>query len=362
MERLDDSRGFAPDIAIPPGETLKETIDALGMTQVNLATRMGRPLKTINEVIKGKTAITAQTATELERVLGAPATFWLRLEMDYQVTLARLKERKGVEKDISLLERFPYTEMAKLGWVEKVRDKADRVLRLRSYLGVASLDRVPLVEEAAFRKSPKRKASPEALSAWMRQGELLAQHVEAEPFDKRRLLKNLELMRELTRKSIRGATTEMARLCAEAGVALVFVPHLAKTYANGAAFWISADKAVIQLSIRNRYEDVFWFTLFHEAGHIVKHSKKETFIDTDCDAQSEREGEANTFAGNILIPPGDYAAFVRARRYSAGTVRQFAKSIGVSAAVVVGRLQHDELLPLTHLHGLRRKLEWAQPE
>ena len=86
--------GFKPDTAIPPGETIKETIEFLGMTQTELAARMGRPLKTINEIIKGKTMITPETAIQLERVLGISADYILRLEQFYRKTLARLKEER----------------------------------------------------------------------------------------------------------------------------------------------------------------------------------------------------------------------------------------------------------------------------
>ena len=75
---------FRPDYAVLPGDTLKETIDALGMSQANLAERTCTPRKTINEIIQGKAAITPDTALQLEKVLSIPATFWNNLERNYQ--------------------------------------------------------------------------------------------------------------------------------------------------------------------------------------------------------------------------------------------------------------------------------------
>lgn len=95
MTEADDERGFSPDVAIAPGATIRETIDALGMPQKELALRMGRPVTKINELLQGRIAITPETATQLERVLGAPAGFWLRLEMDYRTTLERVKPVVG---------------------------------------------------------------------------------------------------------------------------------------------------------------------------------------------------------------------------------------------------------------------------
>ena len=78
-----------PDIAIPPGEYLAEEIEARGISQKELARRMGRPVNTINEIINGKKAITAETALQLEAVMPEiPARFWLQLETDYQLTKA----------------------------------------------------------------------------------------------------------------------------------------------------------------------------------------------------------------------------------------------------------------------------------
>lgn len=81
-----------PDVAIPPGEFLAEEIEARNLSQKELARLMGRPANTINEIINGKKAITAETALQLEAVMPEiPARFWLNLETDYQLTKALIK-------------------------------------------------------------------------------------------------------------------------------------------------------------------------------------------------------------------------------------------------------------------------------
>jgi addiction module HigA family antidote len=90
---------FIPDYAIPPGETLLDTIKALGMPQAELAERTGSPKKTINKIIKGKAPITPDTALQLERVLGvSAAAFWNNLEKNYRETLARLAEQERLQE------------------------------------------------------------------------------------------------------------------------------------------------------------------------------------------------------------------------------------------------------------------------
>ena len=82
-----------PDIAIPPGETLAETLAAVGMTQAELAKRMGRPPQAISEIIRGTKAITPRTAIQLELVLGMPAHVWVRLEADYRYNKVRIEQQ-----------------------------------------------------------------------------------------------------------------------------------------------------------------------------------------------------------------------------------------------------------------------------
>ena len=80
------------DLPIPPGEILEEELEARGMTQKELAARLGRPAQAINEIIKAKKSITLETAIGLGKVLGIDSQFWTNLEVEYRMTLARKRE------------------------------------------------------------------------------------------------------------------------------------------------------------------------------------------------------------------------------------------------------------------------------
>lgn len=99
MINLYDENRFDPDYGSPPGDTLKDILEELGVSQAELARRLKRPKKTINEIIKGKTRITPETALQLEEWLPrVSARFWLRREADYQLFLAkRARNRKHFE-------------------------------------------------------------------------------------------------------------------------------------------------------------------------------------------------------------------------------------------------------------------------
>jgi len=353
-------RRLLSDIAIPPGETLRETLDAIDLPQAELARRMGRPQKTINEIVQGKAQITPETAIQLESVLGIPAAFWNNLEKQYRETLAAIEAERALEAQASLAEEFPYAEMATRSWVAETRVRTERVKELLKFFGVANLDLVALNDETAYRVANRGRVSPGALAAWLRRGDIEASLIKTAPFDERALRSSLPGMRSLTLKPPEEFEDALVRLCASAGVALVFVPHLPRTFANGAARWVSPTRALIQLSLRYPYEDVFWFSFFHELGHILLHGKRSRFVDFNHIVADPREGEANTFSAETLIPRDSYSDFVERERLGQTSICKFATSIGVSPGIVVGRLQHDGRLPRTHLNGLRRRFAWVE--
>ena len=103
---------YEPDYAVPPGETLAEVLEEIGIPQKELAERTGRPVKTINEIVKGKAAITPETALQLERALGVPASFWNGRERRYRELLARQREARRLQRQVTWIENFPITSMA----------------------------------------------------------------------------------------------------------------------------------------------------------------------------------------------------------------------------------------------------------
>lgn len=361
----DERQGPWPDIAIPPGETLAEDLQAMGLTQTELAQRMGRPVQMINEIIKGKKAITPATALELERVLGTPAHFWLNLERDYQFNKARLEDLTHMEKQAGRVSDFPYAEMARLGWVARTRKHTERARELLHFFGVADLGTVETVQATAWRKARGKNVNPYALAAWRRKAQIEAHVVETGAFDGSGLTKILPTLRTLTRTEIGSAFNEAQHLLRDNGITLVCVPHLQKTYVQGATWWVgpgrSLDRAVIALTVRYKSHDILWFTLLHEIGHLVRHGKREVFIDLENGEKDEREQEADRFAADLLIPPGDFRRLATLAPFRDKRVRAFAEEIGVDAGIVVGRLQHERLIPHDRLNGLRRKVTLEAP-
>jgi len=347
------------DLAISPGELLAETLQSLGFRQAELARRTGRPVQAINEIVKGTKEITPETALQFERVLGVPAHIWTRLEADYRQTLARLHDRERLEeREVPLARRFPYREMAAYGWVPDVKDWLGRSVELLRFFRVSSLEHVQERElQAAWRRAGKVATSREALSAWLMKGERDAERLQVATFSRDIVVQTIPALRRLTRESPAVFCPRMTTLLAGCGVALVFVRHLPKTGAHGATQWIGR-KAIVQVSVRYRWADIFWFSLFHELGHLLLHQHKGVFVNPSSGEKGDREQEADGFASDALIPQASYRRFVASRSvFHADQVQAFAREVEVHPSIVVGRLQHDGLLPHSHLNEIRPRFD-----
>ena len=358
---------YISDLAVHPGELLAETLEELAMSQAELAKRMGRPKQIINEIVKGKKSITPTTALELEDVLGIPSHIWLGLENEYQMVRAREKEKEQMEKESSMVSEFPYAELAKLGFVKATRKAIEKVEELKKFFGVAKLAQISQVKayQPAFRVSNHTSVSHEAIATWLQAARLKAATIETEHFDKKGLRSRLpEIKKAMLEKEINEALQKVAAILADCGVALVLLPHFKKTKINGATFWLEeGKKAVVALSLKGSYADIFWFSLFHEIGHLLLHDKREIFLEDGYDDPKlkKQEEEADRFAGDFLIDAKVYEEFVINGDFSRASVEAFAKRCGVLPAIVVGRLMHDGLVKYNNLHlnGLRDRYKWA---
>jgi len=351
---------YQPDFVTPPGETLEEILETIGMSQAELARRMGRPLKTINEIIKGKTSITPETALQFELVLDTPANFWINREQRYQESLARTEEREQMEVFIGWLKNFPLNSMIKFGWIDYYQDKTLQLKEVLNFFGTVSpkqWENLWFSPQVDYRKSPVFEADPYATAAWLRKGELIAQNIDCAAYNKINFIEALKSIRKLTNKSPKDFMPQVIKKASDAGVAVVFIPELPKIRTSGATRWVNS-KPVIQLSLRYKTNDHLWFTFFHEAGHILYHGKKEVFLE-DGSSLNKKEQTADKFAANFLIPLNDYKKFKPSfNGYSHSDVVSFAEKIDIAPGIVVGRLQHDGKLPPSHLNKLKQSLLW----
>lgn len=344
---------FRPDYAIAPGETLRDRLTEMSLSQAELAARAGMSAKHVNQIMQGNAPITLETAVVLERITGVPASFWNRREADYREALLRSKPRDLSVDDEKWLASLPLKELQKRHRLPQERDRGRLFDAVLSFFGVAdreAWERIWRGPVASFRRSQAYASHPGAVVAWLRIAELDAQERKVESYSAAAFRSALRQIRALTSS---GDPNQLVEMCAAAGVVVVFVPEVTRCRISGAAWWATPNRAVIALSDRYKKDDYFWFTFFHESAHILLHSKKETFVDDGSD-DDLIEDEANRFAADLLIPR-EQASRLPALATEAD-VATFAAEMGIAPGIVVGRLQHEGLWGWNRGHPLKRTL------
>ncbi len=352
---------YKPDYAIHPGEILGETLEARGISSKDLAKRIDIAEETLSKIINGKAPVTPETAIRLENVLGIDADIWNNLDSNYQLFQVRQKQNRSFQENIDWAKLFPLKELKKHNIIDNTSDDSVIVKQLFNYFGVSSIHTWSELYEsyaASFRKSVAFEIDDKAVAAWLRLSEIIGYTIETNNFNKRVFEQKLTKIRSLILEEPNVFTDTLKALCAEAGVALVFVSEFPKTRISGATRWLSPKKAMIALTLRYKTDDQFWFTFFHEAAHIIKHGKNRVFIDTEDGESDKMEREADEFARDMLVPAKKYCTFVSRKQFFKNDIIKFSDEVGIAPGIVVGRLQHDGYIQYNWHNDLKRKFKF----
>ena len=355
--------GWESTTVFHPGEFLAETLEEFGMSQAELASRTGLSKKLVNEIVRGKNPISRATASCLANVFSLSEQYWNNLQERYDSDRVRLEKegvfKKEVEKYLNSFAET-YKEISKIGFASGLRNvqsnSVDIVLELQRFFGVGSLEYVGQKQSSfchskvAFRKYKGKSCNQNTSLAWLRLGEIKAQRTQTKKFDKKMLKDNLEDIARMSMEDYQTYLPKLEKVLRDCGVVLACLPYLKRTYIQGASAWINRDTALIMINTAKKSEDRFWFTLFHEIGHILKHSKKECFIDFEETDMSENEKEADAFAEKCLIPDfKDVQEELLPRQYSEHTVQDSdhpivaaAKQMQRSPAILAGRIAYED--------------------
>ena len=353
--------GWNPDWATHPGEHLAEYIEARGLTQADFARLTNMSPKLVSTILNGKNPVTAETAIRFERVLGVKAYIWTSLQAKWDLHLARQNEKTRFDTQ-GWLARFPIKELQLRGKLPVTTDQGILIDALLSILGIgtpAAYEKKVCSLAVHHRQSRAHESSRDHVFTWLLLGEAKARTMNLPAFDLKIFLRGIKEIRKLTIAPPATFERRMKALCRMAGVALIFEKPLSKTCLFGSARWFDADRAIIQMSLRMKTNDHFWWTFFHEAGHIALHRGR-NFLDDKGGEGGHVENEADEWANERLFGPGGVAHLVAKRPRSEVEVRATAERLGLHPGIVVGALQHHGLLPYKHLNWLKERFDWAE--
>lgn len=343
-------------IATPPGATIKEQLVDRGMSQKEFAARMNMSEKHISHLINGDVQLTPEVAYKLEMVLGISASFWNNLEAIYREKLAKVDAENALDADMKIAKKFPYSEMAKNKWLPDTRKPAERTVNLRRFFEVTQLQSLvddSLLPNVACRRLSISEKADFALIAWVQKAKLEARKIQTNPINIKELEERIPEIRAMTKKEPDIFCEELRALLANCGIAVVFLPHIGGSFLHGATF-VDNNKIVVGMTVRGRDADRFWFSLFHEIGHILL-----GHFGRGVGTIEEKEKMADIFARDSLIPQEEFRTFTSRRDFSRGAIIRFAKGIGVASGIVVGRLQKEGYIDFSWYNDLKERYSIA---
>ncbi len=327
----------------PPGAFLRDELEARNWSQVEFASIIGRPVRTVNEIIAGKRAITPETAIQLEASLGASAELWMNLESQYQLSKVRQSE-SAISRRAAIYSRFPVRDLTRRGWIDASDDIEVLEHELTKFYYLRSMDDTPSLAHAA------RKSSYEDVSmlqwSWLFRVKQIASGLVVPKYSKAKLLESLPRLKDLM--SAPEEVRHVPRILNKAGVRFVLVEALPGSKIDGVCLWLDEHKPVIALSCRLDRIDNFWFVLRHEIEHLIhEHGKdagmmldEEIMESSDAPALDEERvaNEAASGFGVSDLEIRNYIARVSPYVFAREKVIEFSMRLALHPGIVVGRL------------------------
>ena len=356
--------GISRDFIIHPGETIADVLEERGISQTELAFRTGVSPAYVSNVLAGKKGISANFAMGLEYALGVPKSFWLNLQANYEAELLELneeqtitEEERNAREDLKDVVKY----LRQRGAMPTREKKEDSILSLRKALQISNIANLKeLIPSGAFRISSNTATNPYILGAWIR----LCQIAENNKFLSAKYDKNLtanliEEIKEIMCRKDANIQKELKQTMGKYGIDFSIMKNFRGAPVQG---YISLkDDSVYQmvLTIRGAFADIFWFSLFHEIGHLVNGDIKKSikFVDDGCDR--DKEAAADLFASNMLLSPESYKAFVQNGNFSIEIIQKYAASQHVMPYIVIGRLQKEKYLDYSAYSDYKLRYKWV---
>ncbi|WP_439498472.1 ImmA/IrrE family metallo-endopeptidase [Bosea sp. (in: a-proteobacteria)] len=356
---------FQPDWAVAPGATIRDMLSARRLTSDDLCAATDLSIDQADNLLSGKLPISEPLAEMLAEAVGGSRQFWLKRESLYRFRLSQIRADQNESAQTNFFKQLPLRDMKAFGWLDPYAgmSRENAILAFfRDSGGDWQSNGLGMANAVAFRMSTAHETNPAAVAAWLRQGVIESDGVPCAPWDRDALLAAIPNIRTLTRlkdpQKFFACLVQIGRQC---GVAFVFARTPKGCSASGATHFVSKTKAVVQLSFRYRSDDHFWFTLFHEIGHLILHGESHLFLEGASQIASHDEAEANEFAANTLVPPDARNEFIHIRQ-KFSLVMRFAKRVGVSPGIVVGQMQKAGILRHDQMNFLKIRYNWHQFE
>ncbi|MCI5586294.1 MAG: HigA family addiction module antitoxin [Lachnospiraceae bacterium] len=326
-------------IAFHPGYYIKEIVEESGLTQEDFAKRLDTTPKNLSLLIRGEQNLSIDIAMKLSRMIGTSVSYWLNLQNAYDALIAEFKSKEELAQErliFSILDYKYFREYFNLPDLPRKID--EQIVQVRNFLNVATLTVLKKPDMAvSFRSATGEMSEANIVKAntMVQIATNIALKTEAPKFNKPLFEEAVRYALTLTKDHSTFYPLIKEAFC-KAGVILVILPNISGSKINGATKKVG-NNIMLLVNDRRLNSDTFWFTLFHEIGHIMNGDYGISF-----DSESgEQEEIADKYAEDMLIPCDQYQQFIAENRFDIQSIRRFAKRIDRDPGIVLGRLLND---------------------
>lgn len=356
--------GISRDLIIHPGETIADILEERGISQVELAALTGVSPAYVSNVIAGKKDISAKFAFALEYALDVPKSFWLNLQANYDAELLEFMEESTItEEEFEAREALKeivkfFRQINKMLPREK---KEDSILSLRKVLKISNIANLKdMVPSGAFRMAGNISVDPYVLGAWIRICQLMGENRNLSAvFDPKKIDSLIAELKEIMVSNDVDFQMALIGTMAKYGIDFSIMKNFRGAPVHGYICQKTDESLQMVVTIRGAYADIFWFSLFHELGHIVNGDigRISRFLDDGSD--EKKEAEADKFARDKLLDPVAYASFISKKDFSISSICNFAKEQNVKPYIVIGRLQKEKYLDYSFYSEYKTRYKWV---
>lgn len=356
--------GISRDLIIHPGETIADVLEDRGITQAELASRAGVSPAYVSNVIAGKKGISANFAMGLEYALGVPKSFWLNLQANYEAELLEVNEEqtitdeeRKVREDLKDIVKY----LRKQGKMLIGENKDESILSLRKVLQISNITNLKeMIPTGAFRMAGNAAVNPNVLGAWIRLCQLAGNDKTiSAKFEKKYTNDLIQEIKSIMCCKNAELQRDLKNVMEKYGIDFSVVKNFRGAPVHGYISQKNDGIYQMVLTIRGAFADIFWFSLFHEIGHIVNGDIGKNLKFLDYGNDYDKELAADLFASNMLLSPESYKAFIQRNDFSIEAICRYAESQHVMPYIVIGRLQKEKYLANTMYSKYKLRYKWS---
>ncbi|WP_457934384.1 ImmA/IrrE family metallo-endopeptidase [Pseudoalteromonas sp. SCSIO 43210] len=354
-------QNFQPNWCSPPGATIQSLAKKRAFSDEELMNHLNLENDGLENLLRGFSKLTSEIAERLEHIFGVSKSFWINREENYFQSLVH-----QANECESWFNELPVSDLVSRGFLNKNTTKPYRIAQCLDFFESKAIDEWESLyksrtEQVAFRTSNSFDSQPLAVTTWLRLAEIHSADQITKKLNKELLKESLNNIKSLSRIAEPSRfLPKLKSILNECGVKIAVVKPIKGCKASGATFF-KEGTPIVALSFRHLSDDHFWFTLFHELGHVILHSHTQVFIEVAGETTDSEgiEAEANEFAMSSLVPEKNQAYLFSLRHKDFAKIMRLARDLDLSPGILVGQLQHKGLVPYSHLNKLKNKYKWG---